>query len=84
MSAFYKTLNGMMVVNVAEYPKTPFVSRMTLPGVDKRFVGYGRSKNAARKDVCKFAYDYLRKNDMLYSIRDEIENPSRDMVIKVH
>lgn len=47
----------------------------------KVFVGYGRSKNDARKDVCKLAYGFLEKNDMLYGIRDEIENPSRDMAI---
>lgn len=26
--------------------------------------------------VCKLAYEYLEKHDMLFSIRDEIENPN--------
>ena len=31
--------------------------------------------------ACKLAYEYLEKNDMLFTIRDEIEEPSRDMAI---
>lgn len=31
--------------------------------------------------ACKLAYEYLEKNDMLPSIRDEIENPNRDDAI---
>ena len=31
--------------------------------------------------VCKLAYDYLDKNDMLPSIRDEIEDPNKDDAI---
>ena len=68
-------------INVQEYPKTHFCSRMTLPNVNQVFKGYGRSKNEARKDVCKLAYRYLDENDMLFTIRDEIDNPNRDMAI---
>ena len=32
-------------------------------------------------DACKLAYEYLERNDMLPSIRDEIENPNRDDAI---
>ena len=28
--------------------------------------------------VCKLAYDYLEENDMLPSIRDEIEDPNKE------
>lgn len=69
------------VVNVQEYPKTHFCSRLTLSGINKVFIGYGRSKSAARKDVCELAYHYLEEHDMLFTIRDEIEEPSRDMAI---
>lgn len=41
------------------------------------FRGFGSSKSEARKAVCELAYDYLDKNGLLYSIQDEIENPSR-------
>lgn len=73
--------NTISVINVQEYPKTHFRSQMMLPNVDKVFIGYGRSKNEARKDVCELAYHYLDENDMLFTIRDEIDYPSRDMAI---
>lgn len=69
------------IINVQEYPKTHFVSKLRLRGIDKLFVGYGSSKNAARKDACELAYHYLDSNNLLFSIQDEIENPSRDRAI---
>ena len=45
------------------------------------FCGFGVSIREARMAVCKLAYEYLEKNDMLFTIRDEIEEPSRDMAI---
>ena len=72
---------GVFVINVQEYPKTHFYSELRLGGIDKVFVGYGRSKNSARKDVCELAYQYLQNNDLLYTIRDEIENPNKDEAI---
>lgn len=41
------------------------------------FKASGNSKSKARKAVCKLAYDYLEKNDLLFSIQDEIENPNK-------
>lgn len=41
------------------------------------FRGFGASKSEARMAVCKLAYEYLQKNDMLFSIRDEIDNPNK-------
>lgn len=45
------------------------------------FRGYGMNKSEARMNVCKLAYDYLDKNDLLYDIRDEIDNPCRAQAI---
>lgn len=45
------------------------------------FNGFGRSQHAARKDVCKFAYEYLMKKKMLFSVREEIENPNLEEAI---
>lgn len=42
------------------------------------FVGYGSSKNDSRKAVCRVAYEYLEEHDLLFSIKDEIENPNYD------
>lgn len=41
------------------------------------FRGFGSSKSEARREVCKFAYEYLERNDLLFTIRDEIENPNK-------
>ena len=40
------------------------------------FRGFGGSKKEARKSACKVAYNYLKENDLLLSIKDEIENPN--------
>lgn len=45
------------------------------------FCGFGSSKREARMNVCKLAYEYLEKHDLLFSIRDEIENPNKDDAI---
>ena len=45
------------------------------------FCGFGVSIREARMAACKLAYEYLERNDMLPSIRDEIENPNRDDAI---
>lgn len=41
------------------------------------FTGFGSSKNNALKAVCELAYKYMEKNELLYTIQDEIENPNR-------
>ena len=45
------------------------------------FCGFGISIHDARMAACKLAYEYLEKNDMLPSIRDEIDNPNREDAI---
>lgn len=45
------------------------------------FRGFGKSKNQARKNACKLAYEYLEKNDYLFTIEDEIDEPSKDQAI---
>ncbi len=40
------------------------------------FESYGSSKNEARKEACKAAYEYLEEHGHLFGIKDEIENPN--------
>ncbi len=42
---------------------------------------YGKSKNEARKAACKRAYQYLEDEGLLYSIKDEIDNPNTEDAI---
>ena len=45
------------------------------------FRGYGHNQGEARKNVCKVAYEYLCKENLWLSIRDEIDNPNKDDAI---
>ncbi len=41
------------------------------------FGAYGESKSDARRKVCECAYKFLEKEDLLWTIKDEIENPNK-------
>ena len=60
-------------------PDTKFYCLLNLGG--DVFRGFGKSKSDARKDVCKYAYEILEKQGLLYTIKDEIENPNKDEAI---
>ena len=47
------------------------------------FRGFGESKSEARMNVCKLAYEYLKKNEYIREItmKDEIDEPSKDFAI---
>ena len=45
------------------------------------FIEYGDTFSETRRNAAKAAYDYLYDNDLLYSIKDEIEKPSESMAI---
>ena len=45
------------------------------------FRGFGQTQAEAKNNVCKLAYDYLCKQGLWLSIRDEIENPNKDDAI---
>lgn len=65
------------VINVPEYNKTHFRCELILKGIDKVFISEGNSKSEARKIVCEGAYNYLDEHNLLFSIRDEIDNPNK-------
>ena len=52
-----------------------------LKNIPLEFIGYGYSKNEASKAANKAAYEYLEKNNLLLSIRDENINPKKDTAI---
>lgn len=47
----------------------------------KKAVGHGTSKVKAHEEAAKAIYDYLDENNMLYTIQDEIDEPSLNMAI---
>ena len=61
----------------ADYYRTHFKCTLILKGIEKNsFVCYGGSKSEVRRKVCREAYNYLKNHGLLFSIRDEIDNPN--------
>ena len=64
---------------------TKYASLLTLNGVSNDdscyFIGYGYSKNQAKEEASRLAYEYLEDQNGLWTIRDEIENPCKKMAI---
>lgn len=60
-----------------DYSKLRFHCELKLLDKMPIFRGFGSSKSEARMAVCKLAYEYLEKNNMLFSIQDEIDNPNK-------
>ena len=69
----------LSVINVQTYYQSHYKCWISL--FDKTFIGYGTSKNLARKDLCELIYSYLEDHGLLFSIRDEIHNPNKDDAI---
>ncbi len=59
------------------YSKLRFHCELKLLNSLPIFRGFGSSKSEARMNVCKLAYEYLQKHNLLFSIRDEIDNPNK-------
>lgn len=60
-----------------DYSRLHFHCELKLLDTLPIFRGFGSSKSEARMAVCKLAYEYLQKNNLLFSIRDEIDNPNK-------
>ena len=62
---------------------TRYASLLALKDKDVpcRFIGYGQSKNQAKEEASRLAYEYLEDQNGLWTIRDEIENPCKKMAI---
>lgn len=61
----------------SDYAKLNFHCYLKLLNDLPIFRAFGTSKSEARMAVCKLAYDYLEKHKLLFTIRDEIENPNK-------
>lgn len=64
-----------------EEKRSTYKAYLKIEGFDKIILGFGSSQKEARKDAAKYAYTYLEKNNLLFTIRDEIENPNRQDAI---
>lgn len=81
---WYNTFDGI-TQNVAPYDreiyKIKYHCLLKIADNLPVFRGFGQSQNEARKNVCKVAYEYLCKENIWLSIRDEIDNPNKNDAI---
>ena len=61
--------------------KTKWHCRLELADDLPIFRGFGQTQAEARNNVCKLAYDHLCKQGLWLSIRDEIEDPTKEDAI---
>ncbi len=61
--------------------ETEYHCRLKLTDELPVFRGFGRTKAEARRNVCRMAYEYLEKNNLLTAIRNELDNPNRSDAI---
>lgn len=61
--------------------KSKYQCSLTISNDISSFYGYGNSKSEARVNACITAYNYLYQNNLLFSIYDEIPNPTKDNAI---
>ena len=78
VSQTYKSLNGP---EVRELQQSTYRCLLKISNDLPAFRGFGRSKNQARKNVCKLVYEYLEEHGYLYTIRDEIDEPDKNKAI---
>ena len=64
-----------------DYSRLHFHCELNLLDTLPIFRGFGSSKSEARVAVCKLAYEYLQKNNLLFSIQDEIKDPNKSDAI---
>jgi ribonuclease-3 len=64
------------IINSLCQPKR--LCKLFLPNIDACFIDSGESNREAIQGAAKAAYEYLVENELLYNIRDEIENPNRE------
>lgn len=53
-----------------------FRAQLQIKEVNRKIVGYGYTQTEARKGAARCAYRYLKSHNLLFTIRDEIENPN--------
>lgn len=81
---WYSRENGVIYVDpVGTYNLNhkKHACRMMLREDLPQFEAYGLSKNEARREACKAAYEFLKKQGLLWGIKDEIDNPNMNDAI---
>ncbi|MCM1541996.1 MAG: putative dsRNA-binding protein [Blautia sp.] len=78
-STWYVPFNGISQ-RIEGFEKISRIQFHCLLKIDEHlpiFRGFGISKKEARNAVCRVAYDYLEKHNLVNCIKDEIPNPNK-------
>ena len=73
MQGYY--IGSSMPINMG---RPQYMCYLKLPDIKTVFVDFGNSYKEARKNVAQTAYGALKRENMLLSIKDEIDNPNFD------
>lgn len=63
------------------YNDSNFKCTLCLEDINCYFTGFGYTKSEARMEAAQKAYEYLEENDLLFTIKDEIDNPCEELAI---
>lgn len=63
------------------YNDSNYQCTLTLEDIHYYFTGYGYTKSEARMEAAQKAYEYLEENDLLFTIKDEIDEPCEELAI---
>ncbi|SFT36194.1 ribonuclease-3 [Lachnospiraceae bacterium XBD2001] len=58
-----------------------YIAYLSIPGIAQTILGFGSTQSEARKDAARYALKVLEERDLLFSMKDEIDEPSRDLAI---
>ncbi len=58
-----------------------YIAYLKIEGIPEIVLGFGSTQSEARQDAARYALKVLEDRDLLFSMKDEIEDPSRDMAI---
>lgn len=77
-------LHSMLVtehgLRAMDNPEATIICSLNIGGYGP-FIGYGRSKSQARMDAAERTYSYLDEEGLLFSMEDEIDEPSLEKAI---
>lgn len=62
-------------------PLPKYKAFLKVPEIEEIILGFGQTQRESRKDAAKYALKVLEKRDLLFTIRDEIDNPNLDDAI---